>query len=317
MKRPSSSRPVDVGGKYIDDLLGETSMILYHYCSNAAFHSIITNRSVHLSSLSLSNDSKEGRLVADGLIKMAKESSLTQRETAELQRRLSYLSALVDGLGFCLSKKGDLLSQWRGYADDAFGVSIGFEKDYLKKLSMESFATPEIPYRVSLFVLQQVVYDPDKQTELLADGFVMIRSLIQNGAFKEVSDYSYTEVSAMCDGGPPPGKEADLELVKCITDQVRNLYKLKSGAFSEEQEWRLLSYFFKTSDDEDDICLFRPCQNSLIPYKELPLLELDCIRIKKVVLGPKNRTPVRLVENFLKQNGFGDVEVSQSVASYC
>ena len=80
---------------------------------------------------------------------MAKESSLTQRETAELQRRLSYLSALVDGLGFCLSKKGDLLSQWRGYADDAFGVSIGFEKDYLKKLSMESFATPEIPYRVS------------------------------------------------------------------------------------------------------------------------------------------------------------------------
>ena len=47
-------------------------MILYHYCSNIAFHSIIENRRIWLSSLSLSNDSMEGRIVAEILARMAK-----------------------------------------------------------------------------------------------------------------------------------------------------------------------------------------------------------------------------------------------------
>lgn len=32
----------------------------------------------------------------------------------------------------CFSENGDLLSQWRGYANDAKGISIGFNKDILQ-----------------------------------------------------------------------------------------------------------------------------------------------------------------------------------------
>ncbi|ECA5815027.1 DUF2971 domain-containing protein, partial [Salmonella enterica subsp. enterica serovar Enteritidis] len=31
----------------------------------------------------------------------------------------------------CLSKSGDILSQWRAYAKDGFGVSIGFDREKL------------------------------------------------------------------------------------------------------------------------------------------------------------------------------------------
>lgn len=33
---------------------------------------------------------------------------------------------------FCLSEEADLLSQWRGYADDGRGVCIGFKKEALE-----------------------------------------------------------------------------------------------------------------------------------------------------------------------------------------
>lgn len=106
--------------------------ILYHYCSNNAFHSIIENSSIWLSSLSLSNDSMEGKLVAEIIGLIAKDDELDQAATERLQESVFRLEQFVDGLGFCLSECGDLLSQWRGYADDATGVSIGFSKNYLE-----------------------------------------------------------------------------------------------------------------------------------------------------------------------------------------
>jgi len=96
-------------------------MILYHYCSNTDFHSIIENRRILLSSLSLSNDSMEGKLVAEILARIAKADGLDQPATRRLQESVSRLEQLFDGLGFCLSEDGDLLSQWRGYAADATG----------------------------------------------------------------------------------------------------------------------------------------------------------------------------------------------------
>lgn len=34
--------------------------------------------------------------------------------------------------GFCLSVKRDMLSQWRGYADDGMGFAIGFKKEAIE-----------------------------------------------------------------------------------------------------------------------------------------------------------------------------------------
>jgi hypothetical protein len=73
----------------------------------------------------------EGKLVTEILALLAKDDGLDETDTQRLQQSAAGLEEVIDGLGFCLSEDGDLLSQWRGYAADASGVSIGFSKEYL------------------------------------------------------------------------------------------------------------------------------------------------------------------------------------------
>src|ERR1022692_3736988 len=109
--------------------------ILYHYCSTASFHAIVQSHSLWLSSLSLSNDTMEGKLVASTIARLAERESLDQDHVRSLQHGIRFIEENIDGLGFCLSEEGDLLSQWRGYAENATGVAIGFSTEYLNLLT--------------------------------------------------------------------------------------------------------------------------------------------------------------------------------------
>ena len=66
---------------------------------------------------------------------------------------------------------------------------------------------------------------------------------------------------------------------------------------------------------EDD-CLHRVVDNRIIPYLKVELVELERSPIVEVILGPKHGTPPKIVENFLKLNGYGLVKVKHSEASY-
>jgi hypothetical protein len=108
---------------------------LYHYCPTAAFHSIIQTRSIWLSSLTLANDTMEGKLVVEALTRLAQRDGLDRVAVERLKDSVALLEGMFDGLGFCLSEDGDLLSQWRGYASDATGVAIGFSRAHLQTLA--------------------------------------------------------------------------------------------------------------------------------------------------------------------------------------
>ncbi len=71
------------------------------------------------------------------------------------------------------------MSQWRGYAGDATGVSIGFSKDYL-----EQFAEASRGQEKSGFSLQRVEYDLATQERLIKPTYIEIKKLIDEGAFK-------------------------------------------------------------------------------------------------------------------------------------
>lgn len=153
--------------------------VLYHYCSNAAFQSIVENRSIWLSALSLSSDTMEGKLVTDVIAKMAKSDGVDQPNIERLKESVSLLEQMMEGLGFCLSEKGDLLSQWRGYADDASGVSVGFSNKYLEKLSEDSLK-PQIPG----FTLKKVEYEYESQKKRIQATYDKIKELINQGAYE-------------------------------------------------------------------------------------------------------------------------------------
>jgi len=131
--------------------------ILYHYCSTAAFHSIVSTRSIWLSSLSLANDTMEGRLLSQWIMQHAQEDSASPDGVSRLRHQLDFLETSVEGLAFCVSGEGDLLSQWRGYADDARGFAIGFDGRYLAKWGDNENASMS---------LEQVTYDLEDQRKL-------------------------------------------------------------------------------------------------------------------------------------------------------
>ena len=68
--------------------------------------------------------------------------------------------------------------------------------------------------------------------------------------------------------------------------------------------------------DGEELCSHRFVNNSIVPYLTVKLVELDQSPILEVILGPKHGTPPKIVENFLKLNGYGLVKVKRSEASY-
>ena len=284
--------------------------ILYHYCSNNAFHSIIENRRIWLSSLSLSNDSMEGKLVAEILARIAKADGLDQAATLRLQESVSGLEKIIEGLGYCLSEDGDLLSQWRGYAADATGVSIGFTKDYL-----EQFAEASRSSEKAGFTLQRVEYDPEIQKNLIKPTYVEIKKLINEGAFKFPGKRSLLDTRSDDEVKIDDKKITDAfsQLSFTLLALFAKLFLLKTSAFREEREWRLISYFVKSGDDN---CSFRALNDRIVPFREFELLESESGSIVEVILGPKNTTPNYVIENFLKQSGFANVKILHSEATY-
>jgi len=285
--------------------------ILYHYCSNEAFYSIIKNRALPLSALSLSNDSMEGKLVTDIFIEIAKADKLNQEIIQRLQDSIATLEGFVDGLGFCLSEKGDLLSQWRGYANDAKGISIGFSKRYLEQLSKASVESIE----ESGFTLHRVKYERTEQETLIRPTYNEIKRLISKGAFKLPGRRLLLDSRTQeeIDKEDEEIKKTYLELPNTLFPLFTKFFLLKTKSFLEEREWRLISYLLKLGNDA---CSFHALPDKIIPYREFPLLELEEKSIVKVILGPKNNTPEYVVDTFLKQNNFKDVKVLRSSASY-
>lgn len=73
-----------------------------------------------------------------------------------------------------MSEKGDLLSQWRAYAENGGGVSIGFSQAYFQKLG-ELRRDRSDPFNASL---TKVEYEATRQKELLNDELDQILRLV-------------------------------------------------------------------------------------------------------------------------------------------
>lgn len=252
----------------------------------------------------------EGKLVASTVTRLAEKDSIPQDAVRHIQRSLRGFEEIIDGLGFCLSEESDLLSQWRGYAGDATGVAIGFSTEYLNSLSMasKSHDTPG-------FTLEKVEYESSSHEALVKPTYNNIKQLIENGALDRPTGLINNI-----------GK-TDQEIKKNVTDiaEARSklsreflslfplLFCLKSYAFREEREYRLLSYLVT---EGEDTCSYRVVGNRIVPYRKVELAELEPSPIVEVILGPKHGTPPKIVENFLKVNRYGPVKVKRSEASY-
>jgi len=285
-------------------------MNLYHYCSNAALLSIVSRREIWASDFSLSNDALEGKWIREVFAEYCTEKGLSAADKEALLPHLDYVISLAGAAGFCLSEEADLLSQWRGYADDGCGASIGFSKEYFETLgNLKRDRNDEFNAHIA-----KVEYDVRRQKELIAEHADVIFELVSKGAL-----------------WPPTLLTSDEEVEKQRQGDFRSLmwrllifvfyiYQLKNPAFAEEREWRLISHILSTQGGDRWIQIrkmeFRALRDRIVPFRPIPLEVLDQPAIIEVVLGPKNMTPEQIVDATLQKHGWANVEIKRSKASY-
>jgi hypothetical protein len=287
----------------------DDAMILYHYCSTTAFESIVRNKTFRASSLSLSNDTMEGGWLVKLFDEVAAEKSLWPQRREQLSTYIRFNIDVSDSLGFCLSEEGDLLSQWRGYADNGHGLSIGFSKKALEEISSGLDADKE-----GRFVLEKVLYDKGSQRKIVSELYHEILPIINDGALDTVLPTILTpeddpQYQARKKGVAIAFKKF---IVFNLTRIFPLMFTLKNPAFSEEKEWRAISPVMHKYDE----LLFRSARDRLIPYREFSFGHSQLPVIKEIIIGPKNITPTRLIEAFAKQQGLTEVTVRRSDATY-
>lgn len=280
-------------------------MTYYHYCSTETFRQIMTNKTVWLSSLKSSNDSMEGKWTASIIRLVAEETGVPASDFEEFSSLVNVVEDIFDCLGFCMSGDKDMLSQWRGYADDGRGVSIGFSDSFLARVVGQ-------PRTIRL---HHVVYDLAEQKQIVAETVSEAKKLIEAGALRKPSRGTVLTPKTTEEFGEDEEhyRKLNNELFFCLTLLEKSWFSLKNPAFKEENEVRLSRTFWQPEPTD-----YRTFNGRLVPYTIVPFPEMPNGEpiIEQIVLGPKNTTPLHVVNGFLRRCGFHDVPVDPSSASY-
>jgi hypothetical protein len=108
------------------------------------------------------------------------------------------------------------------------------------------------------------------------------------------------------------GRQTKVVILATVT-LLNKLFTFKSGAFSEEREWRL---HLCPLGNTDIRLSYRSSGALIVPYIDLPNLDPKDDPICEVILGPRHQTPESIIGGFLAENGFGAAIVRRSVATY-
>ena len=284
----------------------------YHYCSPATFVSIVKNRSIWLSDISKSNDSKELHWIVEQF-----DEYLYSSPFADIVSRSPFFKrilrrfegeALFKCWALCLSEKKDDLGQWRGYAKDGTGVSIGFNQELLKSIFQ---GMPRDEKKGVIFRFERIKY-----------GRAAVRKM-----FDEEMKKSDAELKI---------NKAESVLLDTMMIALSNSPFFKGETFRQEKEWRLAALLTKPEVDEgarpDDVNFLDPSLNSLkYEYNEMDgdivsHLELYCKNLPEQVaeirLGPKCKWSVEETKLFLVSVGWlkdindRSIKIIESQSSY-
>ena len=267
--------------------------IIYHYCNVEAFKAIIQNKILWLSSVYNLNDYKEIHWIKE------KVSSKIQEYTDKYNFKKYnafeklYEKKLPNVYIASFSQGHDLLSQWRAYANDGYGVAIGFNTEYFKLNS--------------LIKTSKVLYDEDEQQKLIEKILQPLEELDDN------IDFQSKEFKNVCEQ---------------VINDINNLSaKSKNELFKEEQEVRLIHNPIIIDDLENQkiifkdnlsTMMFRAVCGNLIPYFELDFSNYsdEVVPIVEIIKGPKNKFIDQEIKIFLANNGFYNVNIKSSKSSY-
>jgi len=282
--------------------------ILLHYTDAFGVQGIVSSNSLWATATQFSNDLSEIEYAVSIAVELIEETwgkkktlgpwekLLAEQHLVELFHTPLHSFGQPFIVSFC--EDGDLLSQWRAYGGMS-GFSLAFsplvEHDKIKLACRNGFRT----------MVKRVIYDPEKQRAHLR--------FLLNHLIKLVNGFSFGTTSPQ---GGAVHVELSLLLILEMTDWACTV---KHRAFSEEKEWRIITYpkgatlvGVKPADYEG--VSVRPTVRLLLPYmilepssqKRLPLLEIRC--------GPSQfqEQSARAMNILLRKRGYKKLPVTLS-----
>lgn len=293
------------------------SKILYHYSGNIKCFNILSNRSIRLSDIRKSNDYAEMQIFYPDILEAVRNEyqqhpfdfeyedkkglegiSLLLSQTKK-HLDISFSEGKITSYVLCLSEEGDLLSQWRGYADNGKGCSIGFDMDALKKFCDESDG---------IFRLEKIQYLTKQQSEEL----ITSRAMFLTNQLKEF----YAEYK---NNYPTLPAKLFSKFFFFVIDEIGKSITYKSSGFSEEKEWRLyindwLTKSFvgssvkgtrgKVAKYLEGKISYHYTDNDIVSFTTFDFADEPSKYVKRIILGPSNKISNKDIENFLKQNNY-------------
>jgi Protein of unknown function (DUF2971) len=272
---------------------------LYHYCSISTFLSVIERKHLWLSDINTMNDYGEMHWAYDMFIEAG--NNILAKIGLEFLNIVDYIihnsQTHMLPMLCAFSTDGDMLSQWRAYADGGSGVAIGFNAQKISSLSVR---------------IASIEYDKSEQVKYFENLLLSLHQIHEGLAESERRDFLIRECAIM----------------------AMDMAFFKNPGFAEEKEVRILRAVVVTAEKgdwklRDDggsgervsrkrlPVKYRPAQNGgIISYIEMPLSGLGPSLIDRVILGPKSPNSGIEVSMALSAAGFSGVSIKKSESTY-
>jgi hypothetical protein len=313
---PERTVGCDAVNEHVSRPIPET---LWHYTSFAGFQGIVTSKTIWATEYRFLNDREEflhAKRLADRLVDEEPEFVGYQFPVRDILRKAvgaafntGYLhEERLRVMVVSFTEEGDQLSQWRGYANNSRGVSIGLDVRHLRPPLLVGTAVTLAP----------CLYPEEDKRRVLKAIFAHHRKGLERW-WNLIVDVAREETGKVGGMDPNLGRrlvaEHQPELNTAVAqadaslrfDLLRTALLLKNESFREEREWRLVLPLEPIRLPSHHRLQFRYVADNLVPYIAYPLRSPNQdgpIPCKGVVVGPGSHPSARVGVNlFLHSEG--------------
>jgi hypothetical protein len=273
--------------------------LTYHYCGADAFAAMIRSRTIWHTAFSALNDATERKW---GFAQFREAANKLRKGCgADFIDQITEIVSLTQDHSVAMissySLNGDLLSQWRAYADDGRGFAIGF--------SSQELEMPAKPLRV--------LYDRAAQRKELTSNIKHVFETESRFGFKYTEQFRnhwfHFGLDLCAYKHPSFAEEMEIRRVHI------------SGLALTEESKRIIPL---GAIDDDDVrrsgpveVHFRVRNGVQVPYVVLDMTDGGKNSpIKEIVLGPRNSDEEANVATFLASAGWNNVRIRRSEVPY-
>ena len=313
--------------------------LVYHYCDNCKMANILSGKTLRMSDITKSNDYEEVKMFFPGILDAIEDEyrkdefplqymGITNRDALGKLLdweydilRYEFDRGGVTNFVVCFCEDGDVLSQWRGYADNGKGCSLGFS---VKEL--EEYCNT---YK-GILRFERVDYKTVKEINeaIVEEALQVLNELrgLRNWIVEKLPSLNGEKIDKMC----------QYYFHQMISNVLMSSLKYKNETFKEEQEWRLFfsQQIYKYakwiySDEEietivyDDMLKviknrieFNVTSDDLIPFYPINFTEISPNPIKQVIVGPQNKIMEKDFSLYVASNKLNDIDFRYSRISY-